>query len=174
MTMTGALPPALPDSERQSGADLAEALRGVRIVWLHGCVPRNPLRASRHHAVEKPVWRAAKRTGALEAQSEGEKSVHLGEMTRVRDKRIGPLHTRLLRGDARNLSLAAEARSARMADALADNTILLPTGNPPTVASNAAGTMVNRYISQLCAETIFRNSEADFGAWNVPYGGLSD
>ena len=83
MTMTGALPPALPDSERQSGADLAEALRGVRIVWLHGCVPRNPLRASRHHAVEKPVWRAAKRTGALEAQSEGEKSVHLGEMTRV-------------------------------------------------------------------------------------------
>jgi hypothetical protein len=67
--MTGLLPPALPDSEQQSGTDLAEALRGVRIVSLHGCVPRNRPRASRHHAVEKPVWRAAKRTGALEAQS---------------------------------------------------------------------------------------------------------
>ena len=48
-----------------------------------------------------------------------------GDLVTLRDDRIGPLHARLLKGDARHLSPATEAATRTMADALVGNTMLL-------------------------------------------------
>ena len=48
-----------------------------------------------------------------------------GDLVTLRDDRIGPLHARFLKGDARHLSPAAGAETRKMADALIGNTMLL-------------------------------------------------
>lgn len=48
-----------------------------------------------------------------------------GDLVTLGHARVGPLHGLILQGDARNLSHAAEARAARLADALAGKSILL-------------------------------------------------
>lgn len=48
-----------------------------------------------------------------------------GDLVTLGHARVGPLHGMLLQGDARNLSHAAEARAAQLADALAGKSILL-------------------------------------------------
>ena len=48
-----------------------------------------------------------------------------GDLVTLRDDRIGPLHARFLKGDARHLSPAAEAATRKLADALIGNTMLL-------------------------------------------------
>lgn len=49
----------------------------------------------------------------------------VGDLVTLRDRRIGPLHAKLLKGDARSLSSSAEAATKGIADALAGNTVLL-------------------------------------------------
>lgn len=48
-----------------------------------------------------------------------------GDLATLHDPRIGPLHARFLKGDARHLSPAAGAATRKMADALIGNTLLL-------------------------------------------------
>lgn len=48
-----------------------------------------------------------------------------GDLATLHDPRIGPLHARFLKGDARHLSPAAGAATRKMADALTGNTMLL-------------------------------------------------
>lgn len=48
-----------------------------------------------------------------------------GDLVTLHDDRIGPLHARLLPGDARKLSPAAAAATRRMIDALVGNTLLM-------------------------------------------------
>lgn len=57
-----------------------------------------------------------------------------GDLVTLHDERVGLLHARLLKGDARNLSLAAGAAAKKKADALIGNTMELKAADGRTGA----------------------------------------